>query len=251
MAFNRKQQIAWCLPVSVRLLPLLFLLVGINWGTARAQTASPPAKETPAATAQDIAPLFDAVDDLGEMRVLNPLQLTAEELDKMAAAIAESQAEYNKKMAATAAPILRKVGDIIHKARVKALAGGEVMTDDAVSKAMTDYAAARKKIEDATLVALSTKLQTILTAEQIKAAAKVAKDEQAKANGSASKGTDAQWFNLYTLKVILGYGRMSPSLAPMSAAPSGDPGLTTSVEPTFSSMCPIRYVSAMSSSSPS
>ena len=184
----------------------------------------PATKDKPApnadktADASDVAPLFVALDDLGELRVLNPLKLTADELDKMSAIITDSQADYNKKLVTTAAPLLRKVSDAILAAKKKALAGTVITDDETILKAMTDYETRRKEIETATLKALSAKLQETLTEAQVATASKVAKDEQAKITGAAGKGTDAQYFNLYVLRVVMGYGRLVPLLKEMQAA---------------------------------
>ncbi len=180
--------------------------------------AKSDAKDAKSADVSDVAPLFVALDDLGELRVLNPLKLTADELDKVAAIISDSQTEYNKKIAANAAPVLRKASDVILAAKKKALGGAVVPLDDTLIKAMSDYEARRKETENATLKALSEKLQTVLTEAQIAAAAKVAKDESAKLTGAASKGTDAQFFNLYVLRVVMGYPRLTPLLKEMRAA---------------------------------
>ena len=172
------------------------------------------------ADASDVAPLFIALDDIGELRALNPLKLTPDELDKISAIITDAQTDYNKKLAANSAPILRKASDAILSAKKKALAGTALGYDDALTKVLTDLEARRKETENATLKALSDKLQTVLTDAQVQAAAKTTKDEMIKLNGAAGKGTDAQFFNLYVLRVIMGYPRIVPLLKEMRTAKS-------------------------------
>ena len=166
----------------------------------------------------DVAPLFIALDDIGELRVLNPLKLTADELDKISAIISDSQADYNKKLATTAAPALRKVSDAILAAKKKAIGGAVLAPDEVLTKAMSDYETRRQEVENTTLKALSDKLQAELTEAQIQAGAKVAKDEVTKLKGAAGKGTDAQFFNLYVLRVVMGYPRIVPLLKEMRTA---------------------------------
>ena len=99
----------------IRLLMTCLILIGsgcaLTIHTAAAQNkpdaAGKDAKEK-SADASDVAPLFVALDDLGELRVLNPLKFTADDLDKITAIIADSQAEYNRKLALNAAPALRQ-----------------------------------------------------------------------------------------------------------------------------------------------
>ena len=205
------------------------LLTGGVCGVRPAAAQDKPAKPDPAgkdkpapsadktADAPDVGPLFIALDDLGELRVLNPLKLTADELDKMSAIISDSQADYNKKLATTAAPLLRKASDAILAAKKKALAGTVIADDETIAKALTDYEARRKEIETATLKALAAKLQEVLTETQVAAASKVAKDEQTKVTGTAGKGTNAQYFNLYVLRVVMGYAHLVPLLKEMQA----------------------------------
>ena len=170
------------------------------------------------ADASDVAPLTIALDDIGELRGLNPLKLTADELDKMSVIIADAQTDYNKKLAANAAPILRKASDAILAAKKKALAGTALGYDETMTKVLTDVEARRKETENATLKSLSDKLQTVLTESQVQTAAKIMKDELIKMNGSAGKGTDAQFFNLYVLRVVMGYPRIVPLLKEMRTA---------------------------------
>ena len=186
--------------------------------TAEKPAPAAPEKDKKSVDATDVAPLFTALDDLGELRVLNPLKLTPDELEKMAALIAEAQTDYNKRLLANAAPAIRKVASNILAAKKKALTGETLASDDAILTAMTDYETQRKVTEAATLKSLSEKLQTLLTETQVKAASKIAKDEQTKVSGSAGKGTDAQFFNLYVLRVIMGYPRLVPLLKEMQAA---------------------------------
>ena len=49
------------------------------------------------ADASDVAPLTIALDDIGELRGLSPLKLTADELDKMSAIIADAETDYKQK----------------------------------------------------------------------------------------------------------------------------------------------------------
>ena len=84
-----------------------------------------------------------------------------------------------------------------------------------MTKVLTDVEARRKETENTTLKALSDKLQTVLTESQVQTAAKIMKDEMIKMNGAAGKGTDAQFFNLYVLRVIMGYPRIVPLLKEM------------------------------------
>src|SRR5258708_1950678 len=84
---------------ALRLIPFalpLFLLAGaLLWAqhktpaVAQSQDAS---KAT--ATAQELA---EAVDDIDRLRVLNPLKLTADQLDQLASGLTTIRADYDKK----------------------------------------------------------------------------------------------------------------------------------------------------------
>ena len=165
-----------------------------------------------------MTPLTIALDDIGELGSLSPLKLTADELDKIIVLVADAETEHNKKLAAVVPPILRKASDAILAAKKKAVAGTAVGFDETMTKVLTDVAARRKETENATLKSLSDKLQAVLTEAQFQAGAKVAKDEFIKMNGAAGKGTEAQFFNLYVLRVVMGYPRIVPLLKEMRTA---------------------------------
>lgn len=195
-------------------------------GTTQFAPSSPCSAQPPADAGvkeqKEVEELLASVEDIGELKFLNLLQLTAEQLDKLISAVNGAQAEYNAQLALFNQTALKKISSDILSARKLALSGKPVPTalNDRINKAIDAHlknTQKRKEIHDKTLSSLGEKFRGILTAEQIATAAKTAKEETEKTKQGV-KGTEAQWFNAYVSSVVMGYPRILPLLKEMRTA---------------------------------
>lgn len=198
-------------------LPALLLMGAALVTSACAQ---PPALEA-TKEQKEVQELMESVEDIGELRFLNVLQLSPDQTEKLIALITATQSEYNSQMAVFNQNALKKVADDIRNARKLALSGKEVPAtlNDRINKAIDLHLKNTKKreeIHNQTLSSLSQKIRSILTAEQVTAAARIARDETAKLQ-KGTKGTDTQWFNAYVQRVIMFYPRITTLLKDMRA----------------------------------
>src|ERR1051325_11023201 len=112
------------LPRPMRLIPFVlsfFLLPGLALalltfsnpvGAQEAETNGRPTREAQA--------LLDALDDIDTLRSLTPLKLSADQIDKLIAAVTAAKADYDKKVTALASGPVLKMADDIREARKQA-----------------------------------------------------------------------------------------------------------------------------------
>ncbi len=178
---------------------------------AHAQTA--PTNPIPA----DIQDLINSFEDVGELKFITPLKLTPDQLDKLAQGMTTAQATYNAKVAKILSPY-RNLADTIRQAKRQALLGKPTTGEDEVIKTVNTVLPKRQALEEETLKSISSLVEGIFTKEQYSAAVKLTREEQSKlTKQNASKGSDAQWFNLYVLRVIMSYPRIVPILKEIKA----------------------------------
>jgi hypothetical protein len=172
---------------------------------------------------KSILELFDDLDDIDRLRSLNPLKLTAPQLDKMIAAVSAAKEAYDKAMAELAGAQVKKMDAEIRDVKHKMLLGGTIPADfdERVKKASTLVVSSREKLDMQNLGSLADALREILTPAQIGDAAKLSKDAAAAA-GKPTGGTTAQWFNYYVKEILIGYPRILPLLKEMRAAIAPD-----------------------------
>ncbi len=203
------------------------LLCGAAMAALLCGQIAPISAQTPPALSKEAKEnndLMEAWADLGTLRVVTPLKLTDEQIDKLIALITASETEHNQKLVLMFNESLKKVAPDIRAAKQKALKGEAISEEMAekLKKGMETHLdnIGPKKQEDvalATLKALAPKVKAILNAAQVATASKIAHEEQEKL-AKGSKGTDAQWFNLYVQKVIMGYPRIVPILKELKGA---------------------------------
>lgn len=184
---------------------------------AQAQTS---AQTGPAQQPKEVKDLIDAIDDLDLLHVLQPLKLTGEQADKLAAAITAAQAEYDKKsLPLTSVPLL-KMADEIRQTRAKALTGTPVPVafDDRIKGLQTDVSNKRKELDAANVTALGATCKTILSAEQFATCVKLETEAYKRNKRYNEKATDLQYFNAYVLDVFISNPRIVPVLKDMHAA---------------------------------
>ena len=178
----------------VSLAALLFLLSLLLTGWwAHAQTG------TNNANAKDTQAVFDTLDDLDRLHVLNPLKLTPEQIDKIVEALATEQKDYDARQVALNAPVIALATEIRTTKR-KALAGEAIPQDfdDKINKLRVSYNAKQIAINQQTLADLTAKVKPILTEKQIGVITKLEKDAYAK-QGRTAKGDADQWLAQYVL----------------------------------------------------
>jgi hypothetical protein len=205
-----------------RLLAALGLIGCLTVGLWAA--AQPPATEG-SAEQRELQEMEQSIVDIDELKLLNTLKLTTEQIDKLVPIITTAQNEYNTQMAALDHSTLKKHIEDIRTVRKTAIAGGAVSTEqfERIRKAVDAHLKSekredkRREIHDRTLSSLSQKMRGVLTLEQVDLATKTAKEETEKTNKGA-KGTDAQWFNAYVKGAIMSYPRIVPLLKEMRAA---------------------------------
>src|SRR5947207_1203347 len=106
---------------------MVVVLAGAVWTPLRAQNDSIP---------PEVTALFDDISDIDKLRILNPLKLTADQIDKLVDAIGKSQKEYNKALADAAVPPIKDIAKEIKETRQKMLGGDPIPKefDDKVKK---------------------------------------------------------------------------------------------------------------------
>src|SRR5438105_8233382 len=102
------------------------------WSPLRAQNDSIPA---------EVSALFDDITDIDKLRVLNPLKLTPDQVDKIVAIIEKSQKDYNKALADAAVPPIKEIAKDIKDTRKKMVSGDPIPKDfdEKVKKLQNDY----------------------------------------------------------------------------------------------------------------
>src|SRR5438105_4089862 len=71
----------------------------------------------------EVNALFDDIADIDKLRVLNPLKLTADQIDKITAEIKKSQKEYDKALAEATVQPIKGIASDVKDVRKKMLAG--------------------------------------------------------------------------------------------------------------------------------
>lgn len=209
------------IPLSKSRYTTLLALVALI-GTGVLLTAPHPKAQAPTASTNpipaDIQDLINSFEDVGELKFITPLKLAPDQLDKLAQGMTAAQATYNSKVAKALSPY-RGLADTIRQAKRQALLGKTITGEDQVIKTVNDVLPKRQAVEEDTLKAISSMVQEILTKEQYATAVKITREEQSKlTKQNTSKGSDAQWFNLYVLRVIMSYPRIVPLLKEVKAA---------------------------------
>jgi len=214
-------------PVVARLTSVMAVLSVVGGGgvvasyltshPARAQGQTAPASAQPS---KDVQELQTALDDLDALHVLLPLKLTAEQMDKIAAAITSAKTEYDKQYAALSNGSLLKMADEIRETRKKAIAGTPVPAafDTRIQGLQAELNTKRVDMDTKNLVALSGVIKPILTADQIAICAKLEVDAYKRNKRYNEKTTDAQFFNAYVLDVFISNPRAVTLLKEMRAS---------------------------------
>jgi len=177
----------------------------------------------------EVVALFDDIHDIDKLRVINPLKLTPEQVDRLIAAVQTAEAEYNRALADAAVPPIRQIAKEIEQTRQAMLAGASVPADfDAKVKTLQEeFVKRRDSADKETLKSLSAAIRKALTEEQVKTAISLVKKATADKDGKPTlRGTDESFFHYYVLHVFVKYPRIVPLLRDIkkAQAASGDSG---------------------------
>ena len=203
------------LAVSLGLLCAVGLLPLLRGGAARAQEQNPPGASSAAAIVNDL-------DDIDRLRVLNPLKLTSDQMDKLIAALTAAQADYDKKVNALGATLLAPNAEEVRTTKRQVLGGAPVPKefDDKIKKLQSDFLKQRDGLNAENIQRVSGVCKVILTEKQTAEATKQERDVWEAAHPNTKKSSDAQLFNLFVVDTFISYPRIVPLLKEMKAAGS-------------------------------
>ena len=196
-------------------LGVAILLAGwamLNGTRVRAQEKAPDKTEATAIVAD--------LDDIERLRVLNPLKLQPEQLDKLITALTSAQTEYDKKVNALGASIFVPLGSEVRDVRKKALGGSSIPKDfdDKLKKAQTDFLKQRDDLNTENIKSVAAACKMVFTDKQVTAATKMERDQWNKDHPDIKDATDTQLFNLYCVDVLISNPRSISLLKEIRAA---------------------------------
>ncbi len=167
--------------------------------------------------------LNEQIADIDKLRMIVPLKLTTEQLDKLVTTVKASQAAYMKRIAAISEPYFESLAEDVKKIRASMLKGADLPKefDAKVTKMQAEYVKKRDTEDQRTLKSLSENVKGILTQEQIDKAINLVKVQLSPDGKPTKEGTAEQWTNLYVLGTFILYPRAIPLLEDMKAASGG------------------------------
>lgn len=188
-----------------------FTLVGYGAHGAKAQGTKTP---------DEMSAIFDDINDIDKLRVLNPLKLTAEQVGKLVTLVQDEQKAYNKRLADAAVAPLKPLAKDVKEIRKKLLSGGTIPTDfdEKVKNIQSDFLAKRKKEDAATVAALSAGIKQIFTKEQVDVAVGLTRNLTKKDGQDTLKGDNDAFFNFYVIGTFITYPRIIPVLQDIQKA---------------------------------
>ncbi len=168
----------------------------------------------------DAVAVVSDLDDIERLRVINPLQLQPDQIDKLVAALTNAQADYDKKVNALGASIFVASASEVHEVRKRALAGVAIPRDfdDRMKKLQADFLKQRDDLNTANIKIVAAACRGILSTKQISIATKMERDQYEKDHPDIKTATDAQLFNLYCVDVFISNLRSIPLLRDVRAA---------------------------------
>lgn len=163
----------------------------------------------------ETAAIFDSIDDLDKLRILNPLNLTADQLGKLIPALKQRQRAYNLRILELAVEPLKAIATDIKATRAKLLGGGAIPSDidEKIKRLQKEFAEKRKVEQDKNLQLVADTMRGILTANQNKVVV-----EMARRDFTTGRGNDEQFYNIWVRETIIAYPRIVPLLEDMRKA---------------------------------
>ena len=190
--------------------------------------APSPARAQDNLVPPEVVSLWDDINDIDKLRVINALKLSKEQLDLIVAGMKAYQVAYNKALVETVMPPLKEIAKDIKETRAKMLKGSGVPTDldDKVKKIQDAFVKKRDSVEFNTLKGLSDGLKKILSSTQVSMAASLAKKATEIDGKPTAKGEDDKFFNLYVLNVFIRYPRIVSLLEDVRKAQTAESART-------------------------
>lgn len=198
---------------SLCLLSTICVSALLRTDSARAQDPNGGGSASATAIVSDL-------DDIDRLRVLNPLKLTPDQMDKLIAALTAAQADYDKKVNALGASLLAPTAGEVRTMKKQVLGGAAIPKefDDKIKKLQADFLKQRDGLNAENIQRVSGVCKVILTEKQAADATKQERDAWEVDHPSAkSKATDAQLFNLFVVDTFISYSRIIPLLKEMKA----------------------------------
>jgi len=163
----------------------------------------------------DTAAIFDSIDDIDKLRLLNPLGLTAQQLDKIIPMLTARQRAYNARILELAVEPLKAIAPDIKATRSKLLVGGAIPNDidEKIKRLQKEFADRRTQEQDKNLKLVADGIRSVLTTAQYKAVVATSRRDF-----TGKEGTDEQFFNLWVRETVVAYPRIVPLLEDMRKA---------------------------------
>ncbi len=163
----------------------------------------------------EIRTLMFEVQDIKALSFLNPIKLSASQIDKLIPTISLAQKRYNTKLAGASAAPVQRIAQEIKETKAAMLAGAAIPEEfDAKVKRIQERWKQQRDKEDLTaLKSLTIAVKSILTKKQFALAAQLARKLEPKTKSGSTADGEVKLFNLYVLKVIIQYPRIVPLLA--------------------------------------
>jgi hypothetical protein len=215
MQISSRQTRAWRAGVALAAACLATTMFGgpaLRGGRALAQE-KPTDKQAATAVVADL-------DDIDRLRVLNPLKLEPDQIDKLVAALTSAQADYEKKVNSLGAGTFGPVASEARDVKRQVLTGGAIPRDfdDKIKKIQTDFLKQRDDLNTANIKAVAAACRSVLTDRQVTVATKLERDQWNKDHPDVKDATDTQLFNLYCVDLFIANPRAIPLLKEMRAA---------------------------------
>lgn len=168
----------------------------------------------------DAAAIVVELDDIDRLRVLNPLKLQPDQLDKLATALSSAQADYDKKVKALGEAVFGPTAGEVQAMKKQVLGGGAVPKEfeDKIKKLQADFLKQRDELNTANIQHVASACKMVLTDTQVAAATKLERDQWEKDHTDSKNVTDTQLFNLYCVDMFISNPRAVPLLKEMRAA---------------------------------
>ncbi len=198
---------------------ILGIAILVRYGFAQsADTQSQPSSSNQLQFPKTASNLLAEIADIDKLRILNPLDLTADQLQQLTTIIISAQVKYNQQLIKLTVEPLEKIASQIHQTKQQALTGAPIPKefDQQIKDMQSKFEKERTDLDNQTLASLADQIHSVVTDKQFKMMA-----DQARKVETNSKGTDQQYFNLFVREVFIRYPRIVTLLEQMHTAKLG------------------------------
>lgn len=195
--------------------------------TAPTVTAAPAAEPAKGENVipREVLALFDDIDDIDKLRVIAPLNITPDQVDKIIALLDTTSRSQNVRLSALAVPPIKDLAAEIKAVRAKMLTGGAIPKDfdQKVVKLQAAFVKQKKAEEAKSLVTVTTGIFNLFTKTQISKAVQITRANTMLDGKPTMEGDDNAFFTYYVLNTFMSYPRMIPLLLDIKKAQQPDP----------------------------